>query len=84
MSFVKPGWLDRETLQGPNVLQIFRTLKRKYSTAERIKWTADLPIFIKEMHQFGYIREATFQRLGYPVDEDRLGAKHPLPDTLIT
>ena len=36
------------------------------------------------MHQFGYIREATFQRLDYPVDEDRLGAKHPLPDTLIT
>ena len=36
------------------------------------------------MHQFGCIREATFQRPNYLVDEDHLGTKHPLPDTLIT
>jgi hypothetical protein len=83
-SFVIPGWLDSETLQGPDVLVIFRTLKRKYSVVERNKWIADLPTFIQDMHQFGYVRESTFDRLCYPVDHDRLGNQHLLPDTLIT
>ena len=52
--FVIPGWLDKETFQGPNILEMFRTLKRKYITEECNKWTRDLPVFIQDMHQFGY------------------------------
>ena len=82
-SFVIPGWLDSKTLQGPDVLVMLKTLKRKYSAEEKNKWISDLPIFIQEMREFGHIREATFDRLGYPVDQDRHGTEHLLPDNLV-
>ena len=36
------------------------------------------------MHRFGYVRESTFNCLGYPEDRDRFGNYHPLLDTLIS
>ena len=83
-SFVIPGWLDKETLQGPDVLLLFRTLKRKHSVDERDKWITDLPSFILDMHKFGYVQESTFDRLGFLVDHDCLGNQHLLPDTIMT
>ena len=68
-SFIIPGWLDKETLQGPIVLVIFRTLKRKYLVEER---------------KFGYIWESTFDRLDYAVDHDCRGSQHLLLDMIMT
>ena len=34
-SFVNAGWTNKESLQGPDLIQIFSTLKKKYSAEER-------------------------------------------------
>lgn len=72
-NFIIPGWLDKETLQGPDVIQIFCTLKQKYTTEEFNKWIRDLPVFIQDIHWFGYVHESTFERLGYSEDRDGFG-----------
>ena len=83
-SFVIPGFLDKETLRGPDVLVIFQTLKQTTSVKECDTWIVDLPTFIQDMHKFGYIQESTFEHLGYPVGHDRLGNQHLRPDTIMT
>ena len=82
--FMIPGWTDRETMQGPDVLRIFQTLKRKYSVEERNKWVNDLPAIIREIHQYNYVRESLFEQLDCPEDCDCHGNKHLLPDNMLS
>ena len=60
----------------------FARIRRHQDSPEL--WIDDLPVFIRETHDYGYICEATFERLGYPVDEDCHATKHHLPDTFST
>ena len=48
MSFIRPGWLGQETLQGPNLLQIFTSPEGQWTVEERAKWEEDLPTLIQE------------------------------------
>lgn len=82
-SFVKPGLLD-ETLQGPDVLKMFGTYKGERPTDMTQKWIKDLPTFIKDVAQFGYVKEETFDRLEYPIDMDLQGNEYPLPTNVAT
>lgn len=37
-SFTRPGWRDEETMQGPDTIRMFGSLKRAYTVEERQKW----------------------------------------------
>ena len=48
-SFTRPGWSDEETQQGPDLLMLFKTLKRARTSDERERWERDLPRLVKEI-----------------------------------
>ena len=82
-AFVRPGWIG-EGGQGVDVLKMFQSYKAKLTQEMKDKWIQDLPSLIKEMIQLGRIREETFDSLGYPVDTDKTGKAHNLPEDAIT
>lgn len=83
-SFAVPGQIDRKTLAGYNVYEAFGMLKRAWTIQEAAKWLKDLPVLIREMHDKGFISEATFKRLGYPLDRDLDGKEWPLTASVTT
>ena len=82
--FVIVGQLNKETLQGPDTYVIMGRLKGAYTVEERDQWIRDIPVLIQELRQFGYIREETFDKLGYPVDTDEKGQEHKLTSNILT
>ena len=70
--FVGPGWTDRETGQGPDVVAMFGSYKKKWTPEQRTKWIEDLPKLVKVLLKYGFIPEEVFQ------DMDANGTPVPL------
>jgi len=75
--FTNPGWLDEETLQGPDVFNIFKTRKKNYTPQEEALWLRAIPELIRSLSKTGDTPEPLFTNLGIP--EDSLdGQVYPL------
>ena len=83
-SFVRPGWTNKKTLQRPDIIKLFSTLKRDWSSDERDKWECDIPGMIKDFANFGDVSENKFDTLEYGIDTDWNGNEHRLGSNIAT
>jgi len=79
---VRTGWLDK-SLQGCDVEVMMNNIKTELSDIWKAKILRDLIVFIREVLQYGFISESTFERLGYPVDVDQHGGQHLIPENAL-
>ena len=82
-AFTIPGWL-RSSLQGVDVFQVFKQLKRTFTTEETEKWIADAPTFVEMYSKTGVFSEYLAQSLGYAEDSDASGNEHPQNASMIS
>ena len=59
-SYAHPGWIDDKTQQGPDLLNLFSTLKREFTVKEKNKWIDDQLQLICFLHGNGHFSEELF------------------------